>query len=442
MTLFFVQFEVVAQSNAPYSYKGIGNRNSTTNPVFSGMGNQFVSYAMPSVLNTGNAASYSFLRHQFPIFSIGLANRVSFNEENGNTEINPKSTISEIAFGLSFSKRFGLAFGLKPMFDKSYSFTQKGTLLTDSIRYDYLGNGSLNKAFIGFSVKILNYDSLQWSIGGNFGSLFGSTNDQRRSAIINTLTNAGGGDIRTQQVRSFHYDLGTIIKFRLGDGNRFTIGGTFEPIQQIRSTYSKEFFYSLSDVSNTNSWETLTYSGENKGKITFAPSYNLGISYSKRLVSHKKNGNERNSELMVSASYSSTDWSKYKEKYSDSTHSYNFNKSTGFQIGIQYTPETQYIGNAMPKFFDRSSYRVGFYNNTLPYIYNNSQLTESAVTIGFGFPMLVDRRLDSSIQLGFAAGKRGTTDAGAFNEKFIAFNIGFLIAPSINDRWFVKRKLD
>ena len=69
-------------------------------------------------------------------------------------------------------------------------------------------------------------------------------------------------------------------------------------------------------------------------------------------------------------------------------------------------------------------------------------MNEIAGSFGFGIPIVVDKRLDSSIQLGFSAGKRGINDNTAFKETFVTFNVGLLIAPGVNDRWFIKRKLD
>lgn len=440
-----VQYGIFAQTNFPYSSAGIGERTGSTHPVFSGMGNQFVTYAHPSVLNTSNPASYSSLRFQFPIFSLGFSNRLSFNEENGAKEFSSYSNISELAFGLSFAKRFGLAFGLKPFHRKSYSFSEKQLLFDDSLRYDYVGTGTLNKAFVGFSVNILNFDSLKWSVGGNVGAVFGQMQDERRSSIEATLSNPGGVETRAQQIRSFHYDLGTLIQYQMKNGHRLIAGATFEPVQNIKSAYNRQLSYSPSDVTNPNTYQLLTETGELGGKIVFAPNYNVGISYLKIFQSSKKNGDQRTSQLMASVSYSATDWSKYRENYSDTTFTYNLKNASGFQVGIQYIPnipDAKYAGNTMPKFFERTSYRAGFYSNTLPYVYNNVQLKEWGTTIGFGMPVLVDKRLDSSVQLGVGFGKRGTNEAGSLNETFVTVNIGILVAPSVNDRWFVKRRLD
>jgi hypothetical protein len=70
----------------------------------------------------------------------------------------------------------------------------------------------------------------------------------------------------------------------------------------------------------------------------------------------------------------------------------------------------------------------------------SSQLTETAVTIGFGFPVGRNYILQnfSMINIGVEAGQRGTINNGLIKESFIKATIGF----TINDRWFVKPKYD
>ncbi|MCO5260982.1 MAG: hypothetical protein M9916_12655 [Crocinitomicaceae bacterium] len=442
--ILFVCFSIVAnaQLNSPFSSYGVGERTNSLHSVFSGMGNHHVSYDNPSVLNTSNPASYSFVRYQFPIFSLGISNRLSFNNDGTTKEFNNATNISEIAFGMSFAKRFGLAFGFKPMYKKNYSFAEQFPLMSDSVRYEYEGKGALNNAFIGFSANILNYDSLKWSIGGNVGVLFGGITDERRSYIVNPLNMAGGNETKRQQVKSFHYEIGTLVQYQFKKYNKLTLGAVVEPIQNIKSVYDRQLSYSASDVTNPNTYYLLKETGEIKGKIIFATSYTVGASYTRNFIAHKKDGTERKPQIMFSFGYNGTDYSKYREIYSDTTFSYGYKNASNYQFGVQFVPETQIVGSAIPKLFERSSYRLGFYYSTLPNLYLGSQLKEWAVTCGFGLPVLVDKRLDSSVQLGIGVGKRGAMTTGSLNETFVTINIGLFIAPSINDRWFIKRKVD
>lgn len=439
---FILHFSLVAQTNFSLSALGVGERVESTIPVFSGMGNQSVSYAYPSILNSENPATYSFLRPQFPIFSLGFSSRLSYNELNGSTEFNSLNNISDISFGVPFAKRFGFAFGLKPKYRKNYNFIEKEPLMGDSILYEYEGSGTLNNFFIGFSAKILNFDSLKWSVGGNIGALFGSMKDVRRSSLINDLNKAGGAELKFQYVKSFYYELGTYLTYIIKGGNQISIGATFEPLQKIKSKFNRQLAYSSTDVDNPNTFELLSETGEMNGKIIFAPSYNVGLSYAKLFKIKKKNGNYRTSQLMISGGFHQTNWSNYQENYDDTTFSYNYKNSNGFQAGIQFIPETRYVGSAVPKFFERINYRLGYYNSTLPYVTGQSQWKQWGATVGFGIPVLISKRLDSSIQLGAGFGKRTSGVPGVANETFVNVNIGLLIAPSISDRWFIKRKLD
>ena len=65
----------------------------------------------------------------------------------------------------------------------------------------------------------------------------------------------------------------------------------------------------------------------------------------------------------------------------------------------------------------------------------NTQLNETSVTFGFGFPL---RKTKSEINLAVEMGERGTTNNNLIKEQFLRFQIGL----SLKDSWFVKRKYD
>jgi len=435
---------VFSQNNSLFSTSGIGQRQIGDNPLFLGMGNQSVSYVFPNVLNTNNAASYSFLRHQFPVFSLGLSHRSSRLTEGDRSESQALTTFSNMAFGLSFAQRFGISFGLKPLYGTRYSFSDLFSIMGNTVQYRYEGKGLNNKAFVGFSVQIIHLDSLQWAIGSNIGSVFGRTEHLRKSVPLNTLNNAGGVESSVHQIRSFHYDLGTILKWQLPKGNQLHVGFTIEPTQELNTSYNRSLYYASVDVDDPNNWgNPLGELGEKKGKIALAQQYTIGLSYSKDFVTMKKNHESRTSQILVSLGYSQTSWSRYQETYQDTTFTYDFKDVQSLQFGLQYIPETVYIGNALPRLFERMSYRVGFYQHQLPYLYqNNKQYVEWAATMGFSFPLLIERRLDSSVQLSLAYGRRTNSSAGSLQENFMTVGIGLLITPGFSDRWFVKRKLD
>jgi len=439
-----VSLNAFSQNNSLYSTAAIGQRSHNGNPLFSGIGTQSVSYIFPNALNTYNPASYSFLKYQYPIFSINVYSKSATVEENNKSEDFSNTKLSDIAFGLSFSKRFGLAFGFKPTYETNYSFLQTVNTLNPALRYRYQGSGNTNKAYVGFSVKIINKDSLQWSIGSNFGSLFGRTEHLRKSTVVNAINNAGGVEMQAHQIRSFHYDLGTVVQYKLSKGQELTLGAVYEPEQHIKSTYNRALYFASPNVDNPKEWGLpINQLDEKKGKINLPQHIQMGIAYTKNFQTKKKNNDTRHSQLLILTEYSISSWSKYKETYADSLFTYGFKDKTIYQIGFQYIPETSYIGNVLPKLLERTNYRLGFYSMRLPYVHNNdTQFSQWAATLGFGFPLMIERKLDSSIQLSIAAGKRTNSVEGSMNETFITVGLGVLITPGTSDRWFIKRKLD
>ena len=151
----------VAQLNNPYTISGIGETNHINNATFSGYGDASVAYAKPSILNLSNPASFSFLKHQFPIFSVGTGTKFNKVTDGNETSSSNFTGIPEIGLGLSFAKRFGIAFALKPFSNKNYSITTMNPIGTDTIMHKYIGSGSINQVSGGLSFKITKSVSLK-----------------------------------------------------------------------------------------------------------------------------------------------------------------------------------------------------------------------------------------------------------------------------------------
>lgn len=436
-----------AQNNqSPYSSYGLGERGGVDHSIFSALGNNSVAMVAPNILNVYNPASYSYIRNQFPLFSLGVSSRISTFEANGTTEKSSKTSINELALGISFAKRFGIAFGLTPFYSRGYSFTENVEINSDGnaipIQYDYIGSGDINRAFFGVSAQILKFDSLTWAVGANLSSVFGTVNNERRSQLVSTGSSASGIHYSTTRIKSFHYEIGTVLTKQFPKGHSVTLAGTFEPLQSLTAYENEQLFFSLDSPDDPNSYDLISQSGEAKGKITIAPSYTAGFDYSYRFKATSKSGKVRNSELKLLGSYNGTDWTKFEREFRDSTSNPAYPSTSSFNVGLQYRPECNlFSGSVSPKFFERMSYRVGYYTKTLPYTFNGAQLSEFGTSFGLGIPILTEKT-ESSVQIGITYGKRGTTEVGSLNESFIGLNFGIIIAPSISDRWFIKRKLD
>lgn len=441
LTLFFASISLInfAQiTTSPYSSYGLGEKGNIDHAVFSGIGNSTITYFDSTVLNFYNPATYNTLGEGQPLYSLGVSSRTSFYQQNDVTKTGVSAYFEHFAMAFTLKKHFGLAFGLKPYARKGYEIYERIKAGSDSLKYSYLGSGSTSQLFLGLSSNLLKYKNSTLSVGANLSYLFGTSTNERRSQIIsNATTVLGGVDWNQIGVKSFHYELGAYYAYLLRERHHFTLAATIEPAQNLKVTKNEYLFYGIVDT--PSSFDTL-YSNENqRGTLRIAPSYTLGLNYKFNYSDKRKNQSIRNSSISLNASYNGTDWSKFTNSF-DSTST--LLATSKFTFGIQYIPEEQFINNAnSSKFLERVRYRAGIYQYTLPYSVSGTQVKDQGVTLGFGIPVLALRSA-STINFGMSYGTRSNGNANDLTEKYIGFNFGISIAPSIADRWFRKRKLD
>ncbi|MEJ6801055.1 MAG: hypothetical protein QNK77_07740, partial [Crocinitomicaceae bacterium] len=154
--LLFIGNLSIAQNsiNSPFSSYGIGESDGLDHSTFLGVGNATISMVDSTVLNFDNPASYSSIGKGQPLFSFGTSTRLSNYKEGSANEFNTNTSIQHFAFGLSFAKRLGMAFGLQPYSRRGYDFNVGDFIDSDSITYTYQGTGTINKAFLGLSADI------------------------------------------------------------------------------------------------------------------------------------------------------------------------------------------------------------------------------------------------------------------------------------------------
>lgn len=431
-------------SNSPYSTFGLGDASTVDHAIYTGVGNNRINLVTNSELNTYNPASLSFLRRQFPVFSVGTSSRFSTFTKNGISEESAYTTISEMAFGLSFAKHFGLAFGFKPYIRKGYDFSIQSPLGEDSVLHQYLGSGDVNRAFLSLSTNILKIDSLdlQWSVGGNLYSVFGSTNNERRSLLVSGA-GVAGIEYQTLRMKAFQYEIGTHITKNFKQGHKVSLSAVIQPKQDLTAYSNRQLFYSsILNIEFPSAYSLIQETGEEKGSVTMAPQYTVGLDYTFKPFNPKTNNLKRDYQLDLLASYTIADWGLMSYNFESSQYNGVSSPSTSeLNLGVIYIPETRLDNSVNPKFFEKVTYRAGYYTKTLPFTYNGSQMNEFGTTFGLGIPVLT-QKVKSSFQMSFSYGKRSSSDVESLNESFFGMNFGINITPGLSDRWFIKRKLD
>ena len=391
-----------------------------------------------TILNYYNPATYNLLSKGQPLFSFGISSRISLFRQNDSQEFDVATNFQHFAMTFPIKKHFGLTLGVKPFSSKGYDFYSGESVLTDSIVYNYRGSGNLNEVFGGFSTDLLKLENTRFAVGMNAGYVFGETKNIRRSYIYSSssTTFTGGIDERISHLSTFHYDLGFYLNHKFRDHD-FTLSGRIDPSQKLKGDFQYNLFFS-SNIDNVNAYDTVSTSTLNS-HITSATSYEFGLTYKYLFRDTKENTRKLNSQLLIAGSYGGTNWNNFSAPLNDSTALLNASKLT---FGLQFTPEVNLMEKISTlKFYQKIHYRLGGYFYTLPYSYQGTQISDKALTFGFGIPVPTLRSL-SSINLGFSIGKRGTNSNSSLNENYYGINLGITIAPGISERWFRNLKLN
>lgn len=440
--LFLLLFVVNANSqyttNSPYSSYGLGEYGGMEHANFTGIGNTTITYFDSTTLNFYNPSSYNTLAEGQPLFSFGIASRISFFEQNGTSQIKSSAFLEHFVMAFKVKKHFGLAVGMKPFARKGYSMNERVFVGGDSIEYNYNGFGGTNQVFLGLSSNLIKYKNSTLSVGTNLSYLFGTSTNERTSNLYDPDDESvyGGIEWSSLKVNSFYYDLGINYRQIIKNDHQLTLTAVIQPGQSLNATKDEYLFYG--QINDPEQYDTLGSTTGVKGKINLPATSAFGLNYSFWFNDVKKNNTARNSELSFHSSFTTTDWSRFSSSFSTS----NLLPSTKLTVGLQYSPERKILDNATSaSFFELVRYRAGYYYSSLPYSYNGVQLKDFGATLGFGIPILVQKSL-SSINFGFSFGKRETGTENAFNERYIGINFGLTLSPGNFERWFRKSKVD
>jgi hypothetical protein len=445
LSAFFIGFGFLAvaqvTSTSPYSYYGLGEMEGMENATFGALGNSTITYFDSTVLNYNNPASYNTLGKGQPIFSTGLSSRMSNYYQGEIKNFNKSVTLNHFAFGLSFGKYFGVAVGLKPYSRRGYNFYDLQGVGSDTLKHSYSGEGNTNEAFIGFSTDLIHLKKIRLSVGSNIGYVFGNISNTRMSNLVGSDSSSGGVYITKNELKAIHYQFGMNYNQKLNEQNELSVSAVYEPTQDFFGYQSNTMYYAPL-ISNPLSYVTLTATGLVANHFKVAPTTTLGLNYRFQFTDIKKGNQSRKSEISVHASFNTTDWTKFKSISEGVEKDYHFQATTKTTIGLQYSPEIFNNDKAANgNILEKTKYRFGAYSYNLPFTQNNLNIVDKGLTIGLGIPILTQRS-QSSVNLGFAYGNRETSDKTLLTEKYYSINIGLTFAPSIFERWFVKRKLD
>ncbi len=420
-------------NNSPYTRYGLGELSEQTTASYFGISGASVALAEFNHLNISNPASYSSFIKYKPIFDVGLFGKVQNLKTSDNNSTQSNFALRNFSLGMPIGDKTGIAFGLVPYSTVGYDINSYTLNEGDSVRYNYEGNGGVNRVFLGVGRTLINKgDSIKLSIGANASYLFG-TIDNSRSVIFDDATyyNARINDFKT--VSGINLDFG--LQYSQQINKNLTLAFGFDYTMNNELNVSKDYFaynykYSSFSVIETAK-DTIDYQEDIKGKITLPTGIKVGVAAT------------FNQKLTTSIQYEQSNWGDYSEIYNgiDETPS-ELNNSSKLAIGFSYTPTLMKDWNSKSKnILQKSTYRLGLKTVNTNIIVNNTAIKDYGISFGISTPLLSSRSF-SSIDLGVDLGKLGTIENDLIEDNYFRIYLGFSLAPSNYDRWFRKRKYD
>lgn len=440
--LFFIgSLHAQESSVSPFSSQGLGDVGYYGSAYFMGLGGSSVALADSSQANLYNPSTYSFLSQGLPLFSMGIAHQESEFSQNDLSARSRYSSISHMSLIVPFGKRFGLAFGLKPLSRTGYEINSAEVINNDSIFYDYTGKGEIQEFLLGFSMKLVDKMNHKLSVGANGIRYFGRIENEKRAYQKSNFIEVGAFEQNFLQAGAFGYELGATYKFSPSSKHVLTLGGYYRLNQDLSMSRSNTRVR-FGEFGNKLSYDTLVPLTRREGYVSLPEKLNVGFAYEFKAQKDSESSSGRSPSFMITGEYSTEAWGQYSEHFNDVTTEYNFFDSYSIRTGIQYIPHKEvFERSSFVKGYQKWSYRVGAYAVSEPYVSGGEQVSDMGVSFGVGIPIALNMAL-SSINFSVNYGERGArSGSGQLQEKYVGVNFGLNIAPSY-DRWFRKYKLN
>ena len=396
--------------NSPYSRLGIGEMNNSTGNIrnFS-MGNTGVASPNSNQLNLQNPALLYFNNNV--IFELSLGSQLKTLKEEQNTQRDGSTTLNAVSLGFPISKRWTTAIGLRPFSTVQYEATSSQPVIGNpntTALINYSGEGSLSEVHFGHGVKITK----DLSLGASGSFVFGTINNFSATALSFNPTQQLV--IKKETVhRGFLFKTALAYRKKVGEKHTLGIGGVYNFGSNLNA--DQRIMTERPTTAGTEIMQSDSIIGR---EVKLPSGFQLGLSF------------DNSTNWSINADVNAQNWSDFRNV--DGNQPFVNAMSVG--LGGEFVPEP-----ASPKYLRRVTYRAGFTTGKTQYDINGQNLNETAVTWGFTFPLGRPMVTESYyLNLGFALGKRGTTDNKLVQENFIRIQGGI----SLNNRWFIKRQLD
>ncbi len=397
---------------SPYSYFGIGDLRSNGSIENQMMGGVSM-YGDSIHVNLDNPAAYSKLG--LVVYTIGLSHNElrlkSFTDEQNSSVTN----LDYLAIGLPLGKGFGLGLGVMPYTSVGYNVVSENVNTNGvTVNNQFFGSGGLNRIYLSLGYQITKDLSLGVTGNFNFGSLENTT--------IQTVEDVLFGTINIKESRVNGVDFNYALNYTPKVSSKHTLYTSLLVNTQANLTSdNSEQIGSFSTASGQSIETTEVNLHAQMLKYTFVKiptTTTLGVGY----------GEDK--KWFLGAEYSFQGFSNFSNDFL-AVQNLEYKDAGTIRLGGYFVPEY----TSFTSYAKRITYRAGLRQTKTGMVVNNKEINDFGITFGMGLPL---GGSFSNINLGFELGRRGTTSADLIEESYFKVNLGL----SLNDKWFLKRKIN
>jgi len=406
--------------SSPYSFFGVGEEFKPRTIEQANMGGLGAAYNSLHQINLTNPAAAAYLRYS--TYSFGLLNN-DLTINDGTTKQSATTTnLNYFSIGFPIGSKAGAHFGLQPVSAVGYSlinniFDTDETLIERTL---FAGKGGLNRIYGSFGIFANKNLSLGLEAGFVFGNIENSIRTQRANVQLATK------NVETANVKSGALKLGVQYKKELKDKLILDIGATLK-LSNTFNANGREYLYSLSvGVDDFESPRDTVYDVASKGKLKNPLEFIVGLGLGKE------------NKWYMGAEYEGQGAVVAEGFFNTVSNAYAFGSSNRISLGGFYIPNI----NSINGYWKRIKYSAGVRFEDTGLLVNGSSTSNTFTSIkdfgmSFGLSLPLGKGL-SNINFGFEYGKRGTTNNNLIQENYFNMRVGL----SLNDIWFIKRRID
>lgn len=397
---------------SPYSSFGIGDLRDNATVENRTMGGISL-YGDSIHLNFRNPAALSKLR--LTAYSAGLSHteyRLEDFAEEQNTSV---TNLEYLVIGFPVAKNAAVTFGLMPFSSVGYDLSNETTNSEQqTVTNVFTGEGGLNRVFVSLGFEPIKNLSLGATANYNFGTL-----EYNR---IQSVENVQFGTLDRRESRINGFDLNYALNYTPTFKDKYTLYTSV--LVNTQANLVSQNAETLGSFSLVNGQEIevidvdLDASGLRNTELKIPTRYTFGLGFG------------QNKKWLLGGEYSIQQFSSFSNDFLG-LDNVEYTDASSFAFGGYFIPDYK----ALSGYFKRITYRAGLRYDVSGLVVNGKEINNFGITFGFGLPL---GNSFSNLNLGFELGRRGTTDVNLIRESYFQVNASI----SLNDRWFVKRKIN